>query len=141
MRELLRGSTAQSRFNTLLLGLLGGAGLVLAMVGIYGVVGYFVAQRTTEIGLRMALGASPGDVLRLLTFQGARPILLGIGVGVALALAAMRLLRSAVVGVSLSDPTALAAAAAVLCVAGLAATLLPARRATRVDPAHTIMRS
>jgi predicted permease len=141
MHELLRGSTAQARFNTLLLGLLGGAGLVLAMVGIYGVVGYFVAQRTTEIGLRMALGASPGDVLRLLTFQGARPILLGIGVGVALAFAAMRLLRSAVVGVSLSDPTALVGAAAVLCVAGLAATLLPARRATRVDPAHTIMRA
>jgi len=141
MRELVRGSTAEARFNTLLLGLLGGAGLVLAMVGIYGVVGYFVAQRTTEIGVRMALGASPGDVLRLLALQGARPILLGVGVGVALALAAMRLLRSAVVGVSLRDPASLATAAAVLCVAGLVATLLPARRATRGDPARTIMRS
>lgn len=70
-------------------------------------------------------------MLRLLTFQGARPILFGVGVGTVLALAAMRLLRTAVVGVSLSDPASLAAAAALLCVAGLAATLVPAWRATR----------
>jgi ABC-type antimicrobial peptide transport system permease subunit len=123
-----------------MLGLLGAAGLVLAVVGIYGVVSYFVTQRVTEIGLRMALGALPGDVLRLLTFQGVRPILFGVGVGIVLALAAMRLLRTAVVGVSLSDPTSLAAAAALLCVAGLAATIVPAWRATRGDPAQTIMR-
>jgi predicted permease len=141
MRELLRGSTAQARFNTLLLGLLGGAGLVLAMVGIYGVVAYFVAQRTTEIGVRMALGATARDVMRLLTLQGARPIALGIAVGTLLAFMAMRLLRTAVYGVSLTDPTALVAAAAVLGIAGLAATILPARRATRVHPAETIMRS
>jgi predicted permease len=140
MRELVRGSTAEARFNTLMLGLLGAGGLVLAVVGIYGVVSYFVTQRETEIGLRMALGASPGDVLRLLTFQGVRPILFGVGVGVVLALAAMRLLRTAVVGVSLSDPTSLAAAAALLCIAGVAATLVPAWRATRADPAQTIMR-
>ncbi|AHG89258.1 permease [Gemmatirosa kalamazoonensis] len=141
MRELIRGSTAEARFNTLLLGLLATAGLVLAMVGIYGVVGYFVAQRATEMGLRMALGASPADVLRLLTLQGARPILVGVGVGAAMAVVATRLLRTAVVGVRPSDPVSLAAAAAVLCVAGLAATLVPARRATRRDPAQTLMRS
>ncbi|MBV9880187.1 MAG: ABC transporter permease [Gemmatirosa sp.] len=140
MHELLRGSTAEARFNTLLLGLLGAAGLVLAMVGIYGVVAFFVAQRTTEIGLRMALGATARDVVRLLTLQGARPILLGVVLGSGMALGAMRLLRSAVYGVSLSDPTALVAAASVLCLAGLAAAVLPARRATRIDPAQTLVR-
>jgi ABC-type antimicrobial peptide transport system permease subunit len=140
MRDLVRGSTAEARFNTLLLGLLGAVGLALAMVGIYGVVGYVVAQRTTEIGIRVALGATPGDVVRLLALQGTRPILLGIGVGTALAFVAMRLLRAAVYGVSLSDPMSLAGAAAMLFLAGLTAALVPARRATRVDPAHTIMR-
>jgi len=140
MRELVRGSTAEARFNTLMLGLLGTAGVVLAMVGIYGVVSYLVTQRTTEIGLRMALGASPSAVLRLLTLQGVRPILFGVAVGVVLALATMRLLRTAVVGVSLSDPASLASAAALLCFAGVAATLVPAWRATRGDPAQTIMR-
>jgi putative ABC transport system permease protein len=110
------------------------------MVGIYGVVGYVVAQRTMEIGVRMALGASPSDVVRLLALQGTRPILWGIGVGTALAFVAMRLLRTAVYGVSLTDPMSLAAAAAMLFLAGLAAALVPARRAMRVDPAHTIMR-
>ena len=140
MRDLVRVSTAEARFNTLLLGLLGAVGLALAMVGIYGVVSCVVAQRTTEIGVRMALGASPGDVVRLLVLQGTRPILLGIGVGTALAFVAMRLLRTAVYGVSLSDPMALAGAAAMLFLAGLTAALVPARRAMRVDPAHTIMR-
>jgi predicted permease len=138
MREQLRGSTAEVRFNTLLLGLLGATGLVLAMVGIYGVVAFFVTQRTTEIGIRMALGATPGDVVRLLTWAGVRPILLGIVLGVAFALGALRLLRTAVYGVSLSDPQSLAAAAVVLCLAGLAATLVPARRATRADPTHAL---
>lgn len=140
MRELVRGSTAEARFNTLMLGLLGAAGLVLAMVGIYGVVSYFVTQRATEIGLRMALGASPADVLRLLTLQGARPILLGIILGVVLASVVMRLLRTAVVGVSVSDPASLATAAGVLCAAGIMATLVPAWRATRGEPAQAILR-
>jgi len=140
MRDLVRGSTAEARFNTLLLGLLGAVGLALAMVGIYGVVGYVVAQRTTEIGIRMALGATPGNVVRLLALQGTRPILVGIGVGTALAFVAMRLLRTAVYGVSLSDPMSLAGAAAMLFLAGLTAALVPAGRATRVDPARTIMR-
>jgi ABC-type antimicrobial peptide transport system permease subunit len=136
----VRGSTAEARFNTLLLGLLGAVGLALAMVGIYGVVGYVVAQRTTEIGIRMALGATPGNVVRLLALQGTRPILVGIGVGTALAFVAMRLLRTAVYGVSLSDPMSLAGAAAMLFLAGLMAALVPARRATRINPARTIMR-
>ena len=90
MDDMVRGSTAEARFDTLLLGMLGAAGLLLAVVGIYGVVGYFVSQRASEIGLRMALGASPSVVLRLLALQGARPILFSVGVGLALALAAMR---------------------------------------------------
>jgi ABC-type antimicrobial peptide transport system permease subunit len=140
MRDLVRGATAQARFNALLLGLLGAVGLVLAMAGIYGVVAYVVAQRTMEIGIRLALGSSPGNVVRLLALQGARPILLGIALGTALAFIAVRLVRTAVYGVSLTDPTALAGAAVVLFLAGMAAVLVPARRAARVDPAHTIMR-
>jgi predicted permease len=141
MREPLRGSTAEARFNTLLLGLLGATGLVLAMVGIYGVVAFFVTQRTTEIGIRMALGATPGDVVRLLTWAGVRPILVGIVLGVGFASAALRLLRTAVYGVSPSDPQSLVAAAAVLAHAGRAATLVPARRATRADPTHALTSS
>jgi len=140
MRELVRGATAEARFNTLLLGLLGAVGLVLAMVGIYGVVAYVVVQRTMEVGIRLALGASPGNVVRLLALQGARPILLGIAVGTGLAFVTMRLLRTVVYGVSLVDPTAIAGAAAVLFLVGMAAALVPVRRATRVDPARTIMR-
>ena len=140
MRDLVRGATAEARFNALLLGLLGAVGLVLAMAGIYGVVAYVVAQRTMEIGIRLALGSSPGNVVRLLALQGARPILLGIALGTALAFIAVRLVRTAVYGVSLTDPTALAGAAVVLFLAGMAAVLVPARRAARVDPAHTIMR-
>jgi len=140
MRDLVRGSMAESRFNTLLLGILGAVGLVLAMVGIYGVVSYLVAQRTMEMGVRMALGATPENVVRLLALQGARPVLLGIGVGTVLAFVAMRVLRTAVYGVSLTDPTSLVGAAGMLFLAGLVAALVPAWRATRVDPAHTIMR-
>jgi predicted permease len=139
MRDLIRGSTAEARFNTLLLGLLGATGLVLAMVGIYGVVAYFVAQRTTEIGIRMALGATPRDVVRLLTWHGARPIGAGLLIGVAMALGTMRLLRTAVYGVSLTDPSSVIAAATLLAVAGLAATLVPARRATRASPTSALV--
>jgi len=138
MRDLVRGATAEARFNTLLLALLGAVGLVLAMVGIYGVVAYVVAQRTTEIGIRLALGSSQGGVVRLLGLQNARPIVLGIAVGTALAFVTARLLRSAVYGVSVDDPAAIAGAAAVLFLAGMAAAVVPARRATRVDPARTM---
>ena len=138
MRDMVRGATAEARFNTLLLGLLGAVGLVLAVVGIYGVVSYVVAQRTMEVGIRLALGSSPGGVIRLLGLQSARPIVLGIAVGTALAFVTTRTLRTAVYGVSLNDPTATASAAAVLFVAGMAAALVPARRATRVDPARTM---
>jgi ABC-type antimicrobial peptide transport system permease subunit len=138
--SVVRGSMAESRFNTLLLGILGAVGLVLAMVGIYGVVSYVVAQRTMEVGVRMALGATPGNLVRLLAPQGARPVLLGIGVGTVLAFVAMRLLRTAVYGVRLTDPMSLVAAAGMLFLAGLVAALVPAWRATRVDPARTIMR-
>ncbi len=134
LRDQLRDSTAEARFNTLLLGILGLTGLALAMGGIYGVVAYFVTQRTQEIGVRLALGATGGDVVRLLTWQSARPILLGVALGVAGALVVTRLLRAAVFGVSLTDPASLAGAATVLCVAGLAAAVVPARRALRVAP-------
>jgi putative ABC transport system permease protein len=140
MREAARTSTATARFNTMLLATLGAIGLVLAVVGIYGVIAYFVSLRTQEIGVRMALGATARDVLGLLTWQGLKPIALGIALGAAAALAATRLLASSLYGVTANDPLTFGAVVVVLAGAGLLATLLPARRATRVSPT-TAMRS
>jgi putative ABC transport system permease protein len=138
MGDALQGSVAQARFNTLLLTLLGVIGLVLAAVGIYGVVAYFVHLRTHEIGVRVALGAQPGDVVRLMTWQGGRPILVGIAIGVVAAIATTRLLRNSVYGVSVTDPLTMAAVALALGLVGLLATVIPARRATRVDPMRAL---
>ena len=138
MQQALGESTAQARFNTLLLTLLGTIGLVLAAIGIYGVVAYFVNLRSHEIGVRVALGARPRDVIGLMTWQGARPILVGIGLGLLAAAATTRLLRNSVYGVSVTDPLTMAAVAVALGVVGLLATLIPARRATRVDPVRAL---
>jgi len=138
MDERLSASLATGRFNTLLLTTLGAIGLVLAAVGIYGVVGYFVTQRTGEIGLRMALGATPGRVLRLVVGQGMRPVVLGIVIGVGLAGAASRLLASLVFGVGTRDPLTFIAVPVVLGVVALAASVVPARRAVRVDPTKAL---
>jgi ABC-type antimicrobial peptide transport system permease subunit len=93
-----------------------------------------VAQRTREIGIRMALGARPGDVRRLIVFQGMLPVALGVGMGMVGALAATRLMRSLLFGVSANDPLTFVAMAAFLTAVALLASYLPARRATRVDP-------
>ncbi|MGH7720596.1 MAG: ADOP family duplicated permease [Gemmatimonadaceae bacterium] len=138
MDEAMRNATSEARFNTLLLASLGAIGLLLAAVGIYGVIAYFVTLRTQEIGVRMALGASVRDVVRLLTWEGLRPVLLGIALGTVASWAATRLLRGSVYGVSTTDPITFAGVALLLLLVGLVASLLPARRATTVDPAKVL---
>ena len=134
MDEVVAASLASNRFNTVLLGLFAGLALVLAAVGVYGVVSYTVDQRTHEIGIRMALGAHRDDVLGLVLGQGMILVLIGLGLGLAGAFAATRQLASLVYGVSTNDPWTFASVALVLAAVALAANFLPARRATRIDP-------
>jgi predicted permease len=138
MDERISASLASGAFNTTLLTMLGGIGLLLAAVGIYGVVAYFVAQRTSEIGLRMALGATPTGVLRLVVGQGMRPVVTGIVVGAALAAAGSRLLAGLVFGIRTMDPLTFALVPLILAVVAFAASVIPARRATRVEPTKAL---
>ncbi len=130
LRDALRGT----RFNVLLLGLFAGTALVLAAVGIYGVVAWNVTQRTREIGIRLALGAERAAVLRLVILQSMRVVGLGLLLGLGGALATTRLLQSQLANLSAFDPLTFAAVVAVLAAAALLACWLPARRAARVDP-------
>lgn len=127
-------SLAGARFNTALLSVLGAIGLALATVGIFGVISYFVSQRTQEIGLRMALGATPRRVLVLVVEQGLRPVVLGVVVGLAGAVAATRLLQALLFGVTPTDPLTLTGVAVVISAIAVVAAMVPARRATRIDP-------
>ena len=136
--QLLHRATAPSQFLLRLIGLLGLVGLVLSAVGVYGVVSYGVGQRTREIGVRMALGATARSVLTMTARDGLRPVLLGVGLGLALSLALTRVLESALRGVRPTDPLTYAAVAVVLLGVALAAVLVPARRAARVDPARAL---
>jgi putative ABC transport system permease protein len=136
--EIRAASVATTRFNMLLLTALGGIGLLLAAVGIYGVISWFVSQRTQEIGLRMALGATERGVLALVAWQAMRPVLAGLIVGLAGAVAATRALSSLLFGVSATDPATFAGVLAVLGGAALLASWLPARRAARVEPTRAL---
>ena len=107
---------------------------VIAMVGVYGVISYSVSQRTHEIGIRMALGASPRDIFRLVVGQGMGLVLIGVGIGLAASLALTRFLESMLFGVSATDPATFAGVALLLAAVALLACYIPARRATRVDP-------
>ena len=134
MESLISDSLAARRFAMILLGAFAVLALVLASVGIYGVIAYIVGQRTQEIGIRMALGAQRNDVLRLVVWQGARLALMGVGIGTAGALALTRLMTKLLYGVSATDPLTFAALALILTAVAIAACCLPARRAMRVDP-------
>jgi putative ABC transport system permease protein len=134
VNEVIAESVAPRRFNMLLLGIFGGLALVLASVGLYGVISYSVSQRTREIGIRMALGASPKGVLGLVVGQGV--VLAGIGVviGVAAAFFLTKFLSTLLFGVSATDPMTFAAISLLLVGVSTAASLIPARRAMKVDP-------
>ena len=134
MTKLVAESVARRRFNMMLTGLFAGMALLLASVGIFGVLNYTVAQRTPEIGLRVALGAQTRDVLRLVLGQGVRLILFGLAVGLAASFALTRVLRGMLYGVTPTDPLTFVAVSFLLASVALLACYIPARRATRVDP-------
>ena len=134
MNERIGGQLAADRMIAVLLSVFGGGALLLAAIGIYGVMGYAVAQRTHEIGIRIALGAAQRDILRLIVGQGMVLIAIGAGIGLALALAATQVLKSLLFGVSATDPLTFASVLVMLVGVALLACYLPARRATKVDP-------
>jgi len=131
---VLSSAQARPRFLTMLLTMFASVALVLAAVGIYGVISYSVAQRTSEFGIRMAMGAGPGDVLRMVLGQGLLLGGIGVAIGAAGALALTRLIRGLLFGISSFDPLTFAAMAVILTVVTIAACWIPAYRATRVDP-------
>ncbi|HEY6230973.1 MAG TPA: ABC transporter permease [Pyrinomonadaceae bacterium] len=134
MNEVMSDTVARARFNTLLLALFAALATLLAAVGIFGVMNYSLALRTREIGLRMALGAQKGQVLKLMLKQGLALTLIGTVIGIAGALALTRLLSTLLFGVSAADPAIFAGIVLLLMVVSLIACYLPARRATRIDP-------
>ena len=138
MDQLLWRSSAQRRFNFALMGIFAVLALTLAIVGIYGVMSYVVTQGTRELGIRMALGAQPRDVIKLILGKGAILSLLGVGIGVTGALALTRLMSSLLFGVSPTDPVTFITVAVILIGIALAACYIPARRATKVDPLEAL---
>jgi putative ABC transport system permease protein len=134
MEKVLAHSIALQRFLMILMGIFAGLALVLAAVGIYGVLSYQIARRTHEIGIRMALGARPTDILNLVLREGMLVVLAGVLVGVAAAFGLSRFLASVLFGVRPADPLTFASVVVVLVVVALLACYIPARRATRVDP-------
>jgi len=134
MDEVVSLSTARQDFNMLLLTVFAGTALLLAAIGIYGLMAYSVAQRTQEIGIRMALGAETGDVRRMVVFQGMALALIGVAIGIAGAFGLTRLIASFLFGVKAWDPAVFVIVPLVLSAVALLAVWFPARRATRIDP-------
>ena len=140
MAQVIDSRLTSQRFSALLLGVFAAAALLLASVGIYGVLSYIVRGRTREIGIRMALGAPTRDVLRLVVFEAMAPTAVGIAVGAMVALGSARVMKGLVFGVSVSDSVTLACAATTLALVALMASLVPAYRASRFDPV-TVLRA
>jgi putative ABC transport system permease protein len=138
MQEALRQRTVGLRFIGALMAVFGGLALVLAAVGIYAVMAFYVAQRRHEIGIRLALGASRRDVLRLTVSQSGRLSLIGVGIGLVLATALARLMESALFGIVSADPLLFVGTAVTLAGTAMVASAIPAHRATRVDPAGVL---
>ena len=134
MEENISTNVAQPKFRTWLIGIFAGLALVLAAIGIYGVMSYTVTHRTSEIGIRVTLGAQPGDVFRKIVGEGLQLALIGVVVGLVSAFALTRVLKNFLYGISASDPLTFVAVAILLTMVALAACFFPARRATRVDP-------
>ncbi|HEX8458967.1 MAG TPA: ABC transporter permease [Pyrinomonadaceae bacterium] len=134
MEEIVSESVARQRFSMMLLGLFAALALVLAAVGIYGVMSYSVAQRTREFGIRMALGARRGDVLRLAVGHGLKLVLIGIAIGLGAAFLLTRVMSSLLYGVSATDPLTFISISLILISVALLASLIPALRATKIDP-------
>lgn len=134
LRNIVDQSLAQSRLNTTILAIFAGLALLLAAIGIYGVVSFSVAQRTQEIGVRMALGAQQGDVFRLVLREGTLLSVLGVVIGLMAAWGATSVIQSWLFGIERSDPFTLVFTAATLVAVAVAASYVPALRATRVDP-------
>ncbi len=138
LEAVVDSSVSQRRFSMLLLLIFAGVAVVLASLGIYGVIAYTVTQRSRELGIRMALGARQADILTLMVGQGLRMTLVGVGIGLALSLVLGRLLSTLLYGIKAHDPLTFVAVAGLLVVVALVATWLPARRAAKVDPAITL---
>jgi ABC-type antimicrobial peptide transport system permease subunit len=134
MEEIIAQTLATPRFQSALLAMLGAAGLLLAIIGIYGVIALLVVQRTQEFGLRMALGAQRGQVLAMVVRQGIVLALVGIVIGSVVSLLATRVLEDMLFGVGAHDPLTFTVVVVLLGVAAVVASLMPAWRATRVDP-------
>jgi len=134
MDDLVEAQVGQRRLLVMLLGSFALVALLLAVIGIYGIVAYSVARRTQEMGIRRALGAQQSDILRLLVGQGFRLAMAGVAVGIAGAFALTRLMTSLLFHVSATDPATFVAVALLFLLVALAASYIPARRATRIDP-------
>jgi ABC-type antimicrobial peptide transport system permease subunit len=138
LNEQISKMADRPRFETALLGFFAFCGLLMALMGLYGVIAFVATQRTQEIGIRMALGATRLDVLRLITIEGVRLIVLGGMIGLAAALGTAQLLKSLLFNVAPRNPLPYAAVALLLALLALAATLIPARRAASVDPMQAL---
>jgi predicted permease len=132
--QVYSASLGSRRFNVILIGFFGITALLLAMAGVFGVMAYSVSRRTREIGVRIALGAGPGDVLRMILSQGLRTIFIGVAIGIAGSLALTRAVQSLLFGVTATDPLTFGGVTLLLVAAALLACYIPARRATKVDP-------
>jgi putative ABC transport system permease protein len=134
MEQVVSKSIARARFNTLLLAIFAVVALVLASVGLYGVMNYSATQRTHEVGIRMALGATRADIMRLVVGNGMLLTLIGIGIGIVASIGLTRVMQSFLFGVGATDAVTFIAVSALLIAVALVANYIPARKATRVNP-------